>query len=425
MDPTHVQPLVDRWAGPLGWSDAQRGRARDRLLEIARANGGEVVEDEPIDAELVAEHVELRALGALDRTIRRIAGRLASERARPRHRIDAPDMEDLPGGLEGSTWSDAVDINTASAAELEALPAIGTVLAGRILQLRNARGRIASLDELDEIEGIGEAAIESLRDRVYFGRDAAPPLTTPELDAFLARPGFDRYVELVAALGGGFGWGSHGDAPDRHVLAVLDEVATETAVDPHPPHARVPGTRASDVRTSEQARRTAEKLEHAGTHEVTATALLRNRRYRPFLEALLPTARTRLDVAVFFMRYDPKRDHPTDDAIAALVAARKRGVAVRVILDQDKLGDPFHSRFINQAAFDHLNGEGVEVRFDSADRLMHAKVVIVDDTDVVVGSHNWTAGSFESYDDTSVYLRSSEATGRYAAWFEELWQSLK
>ncbi len=62
--------------------------------------------------------------------------------------------------------SDRLDLNTANKAALEGLPNIGPVTAQRILDFRAANGPFHSLDQLDEIEGIGSATINSLRDLV-------------------------------------------------------------------------------------------------------------------------------------------------------------------------------------------------------------------------------------------------------------------
>lgn len=56
-----------------------------------------------------------------------------------------------------------LDVNTASAAELDALPGIGPVLAGRIVETRDAHGPFAAVDELVEVPGIGDAVLERLR----------------------------------------------------------------------------------------------------------------------------------------------------------------------------------------------------------------------------------------------------------------------
>jgi competence protein ComEA len=53
----------------------------------------------------------------------------------------------------------AVDLNTATLGELDTLPGVGPVLAQRILDWRAEHGRFASVDELGEVSGIGEAVL--------------------------------------------------------------------------------------------------------------------------------------------------------------------------------------------------------------------------------------------------------------------------
>ena len=59
-----------------------------------------------------------------------------------------------------------VDLNTATAEELDTLPGIGESLARRIIAYREANGPFGSIEEIMEVSGIGEAKFAELEDRV-------------------------------------------------------------------------------------------------------------------------------------------------------------------------------------------------------------------------------------------------------------------
>ena len=59
-----------------------------------------------------------------------------------------------------------ININTASAEELEALPGIGEVIASRIIEYREEHGPFRSVDDLIHVQGISSRAIEEFRDQV-------------------------------------------------------------------------------------------------------------------------------------------------------------------------------------------------------------------------------------------------------------------
>lgn len=56
-----------------------------------------------------------------------------------------------------------LDLNSATAADLETLPGVGTSLAGRIAAYRSAHGPFRSVDELRQVPGFGEKLVAALR----------------------------------------------------------------------------------------------------------------------------------------------------------------------------------------------------------------------------------------------------------------------
>jgi competence protein ComEA len=59
-----------------------------------------------------------------------------------------------------------LDVNLASAAELERLPGVGRALAARIVDVRAREGPFGSVDDLRRVRGVGGATLERLRPRL-------------------------------------------------------------------------------------------------------------------------------------------------------------------------------------------------------------------------------------------------------------------
>lgn len=122
--------------------------------------------------------------------------------------------------------------------------------------------------------------------------------------------------------------------------------------------------------------------------------------------ALLDGCRSSADLCVFTI---------TDDRITAAIGeARRRGVMVRIITDNDKLYDP-------GSDVQRLTQLGIPVRVDDSPYHMHHKFAVYDATIVLTGSYNWTRGAANNNEENLVITDDRRLLTAFAGEFERLW----
>lgn len=92
----------------------------------------------------------------------------ASATGSPAHVPGAPAAADASVGVTRQVTSTVVNINLATAAELEALPGVGPALSQRIVEFREQNGPFKSAAELDAVSGIGPAMLKKLEVLIGF-----------------------------------------------------------------------------------------------------------------------------------------------------------------------------------------------------------------------------------------------------------------
>lgn len=104
------------------------------------------------------------------------------------------------------------------------------------------------------------------------------------------------------------------------------------------------------------------------------------------------------------------------DAISALLTARAAGADVRVLLEPTPYGDPG----ANQPAFNSLGAAGIDVRWAAgAVGLVHAKLIVLDDTTAFVMTLNLTGAGLGSNREYAVVDRDPVDVG----WTERVWNA--
>jgi competence protein ComEA len=90
-------------------------------------------------------------------------------------RIPGPPPRDPPGYLNGR-----LDLDAATAAQIDSLPGIGPTLATRIVADREERGPFVKLEALRRVAGVGPALVRRIDTLVTFSATLRPLSATPE-----------------------------------------------------------------------------------------------------------------------------------------------------------------------------------------------------------------------------------------------------
>ncbi len=125
---------------------------------------------------------------------------------------------------------------------------------------------------------------------------------------------------------------------------------------------------------------------------------------------LLKNAREAVDVCVFTI---------SDDRISeALSATHHRGVAVRVITDNDKSSD-------RGSDIGYLAEQGIAVRMDTSPNHMHHKFALFDRCQLVNGSFNWTRSASKYNQENIVVSSDAEVINSFYRTYQQLWEMCK
>ena len=98
--------------------------------------------------------------------------------------------------------------------------------------------------------------------------------------------------------------------------------------------------------------------------------------------------------------------------LKAISAAHRRGVLVKVILDQSQLTDKF-------SALPFLLAAGVPTWIDVAHQIAHNKIMIIDGETVITGSFNFTRSAEYYNAENLLVIRDKALADRYEANFQE------
>ena len=106
----------------------------------------------------------------------------------------------------------------------------------------------------------------------------------------------------------------------------------------------------------------------------------------------------------------------TLDSISnALINAYSRGIEVEVLFEKSEISQ--------YSEYQKLKSIGISVRNDTNSKLMHNKIMIVDNLIIATGSYNWSANAEESNNENMIVIRSPDIANTYEEEFTNIWNN--
>ncbi|MEZ0289629.1 MAG: phospholipase D-like domain-containing protein [Sulfolobales archaeon] len=146
--------------------------------------------------------------------------------------------------------------------------------------------------------------------------------------------------------------------------------------------------------------------------------ILLDREYYETLASWLSKANKSVYIIMYVIKYDPK--DPSDivnNLLNILIDLKKRGIEVRILVDDETLRS--YPETLN-----FLKKNNLSVRLDeSSSKTTHAKIVVIDDQIVFIGSHNWTESALKYNHEVSVLIIDHSTASILKRYFENIWSS--
>jgi len=124
---------------------------------------------------------------------------------------------------------------------------------------------------------------------------------------------------------------------------------------------------------------------------------------------LINNAKKNIKIVVFDWRWYPNdSSSPVQQFNQSLVSAVRRGVHIHAVANNNEI-------------VGILQGVGIDAKKFVSKNIVHAKLMIIDDEIVVIGSHNYTQYAFTMNFEVSCVIDNAEIASEYAKFFNSLY----
>lgn len=137
--------------------------------------------------------------------------------------------------------------------------------------------------------------------------------------------------------------------------------------------------------------------------------------YYQAVHKALEEAKESIYMVMYVLKRGPGERHPVNLLLNDLIDAKKKGLKVKVILDESV--KDFDGSALNIKAYQRLLENGVNVRFDSPYKITHVKLIVIDGYITILGSHNWSLTAFQLNNESSILIKSKRLARDFITYF--------
>jgi phosphatidylserine/phosphatidylglycerophosphate/cardiolipin synthase-like enzyme len=131
--------------------------------------------------------------------------------------------------------------------------------------------------------------------------------------------------------------------------------------------------------------------------------------FGPAIMPLIQAAKNSIEIIAYDWRWyiaDPA--NPVQLFNQALVSCVRKNIKIRAVLNKfDICGI--------------LKSVGIQAKKKHYSKMLHAKIILIDDDITILGSHNLTLSAFQFNSECSLIIQDREINQRFKKFFEELW----
>lgn len=160
-------------------------------------------------------------------------------------------------------------------------------------------------------------------------------------------------------------------------------------------------------------------------YEISEVTPLMNRDYVSYLLDAISSAKWRIWAMIFIADVRPNND--MNQSIRWLIKnlsyAKWKNVDIKIIIGKSDKTLNIDIADITTVKYIKEHDLPVKIFNSSEDYSLHSKYIILDKKKIILGSHNWSDGSFNRYIEDSIAVISSDLTYELTKEFLEVWET--